>query len=733
MADNPPSTEPLEKRESSLGNPTSFWAELKRRKVMRVAITYAVVAWLLIQVSAIIFPQFGIPEWAARLVTIVLFIGFPIALIIAWAFELTPDGMKTTKSADEKRDDAPVSKKRLRKQNWLTIGFAAGLPTLIFGALAFYFYFGSRSSESDLASEDRPYFLGSIAVLPIEVISGQEEMNAIADGLHEEILTQLSLMDPLDVVSRTSTLQYRDPAKSIVTIAGELGADFVLEGSVQKLGDTWRLVLQLIEASDDVHLESTTYDRPLTDDGDLADQKILAWRAAIGTYRRLNEEFPPSKKISKQRDDWVAKKRTELMEIDSEFWENPEARISLINSIMEKSQEFISADPLLGEPYRRRLTYFGQVAGGRGYDPVSWVDEMKLYSEQALEMDSGHFDTHIHTGTFHMFALSRPDLAIPYLQAGLDLYEKNAEFSHNWPYYHLSRAHFLTGSPVVSLKILERVPEEVEFTHLVFWRDAFEFSRQFENGIEFLELQLARANQAGDTYNILDISRQIAEFNAWWEGSSRAVEEHYESVAGDPNATEGYKGRLLFFMRRYREALEMIETMDPGSDRFAPDYLELIQYRGIALRETGHLELSQSYLEQSLENLSNNVGLFAAEPGLGYALVSVLNAYLRNEDASLEAMAKAESYHDAAVNLPVYYLIQGLIAQAYFELGDYDNSLKKIELLLSGPSGTSAGRVLLDFNEPELYSNSEFQTLIRKYSHQLRDPAILDSLFGEEK
>ena len=118
----------------------TFWAELKRRKVMRVAITYAVVAWLLIQISATVFPQLGMPEWTPRLVTLLLLIGFPVALILTWAFELTPDGIKTTQHAREDRGDTPVSKQQQRKRNWFSVVFAAAIPTLIFGTLAIFFY-----------------------------------------------------------------------------------------------------------------------------------------------------------------------------------------------------------------------------------------------------------------------------------------------------------------------------------------------------------------------------------------------------------------------------------------------------------------------------------------------------------------------------------------------------------------------------------------------------------------
>ncbi len=245
--------------------PISFWSELKRRKVMRVAITYAVVAWLLIQVSATVFPQFDIPDWGARFVTLLLVIGFPVALIIAWAFELTPDGIKTTKAADEGREEAPVSKKQERKRNWLTIGFAAGLPTLIFGILAAVFFIKARTAEAEIDALEQDRYNKSIAVLPLENMSPDEGNAFFAGGVHEDILTHLSRIAELKVISRTSTLQFADVKRNLSDIGATLGVRYVVEGSVRRAEGHVRVTVQLIDAKTDEHLWAENYDRELKD------------------------------------------------------------------------------------------------------------------------------------------------------------------------------------------------------------------------------------------------------------------------------------------------------------------------------------------------------------------------------------------------------------------------------------------------------------------------------------
>ena len=248
----------------------SFWSELKRRKVMRVAITYAAVAWLIIQIAATTFEGFGIPLWAFRFVTIMLVIGAPVAIIIAWAFELTPEGIKTTRAADEARGDKPVSKQQQQKRNWMAYAIGAAVPTLIFGVLAGFFYLRSdppvTPKQSVGGSPSQVEVLDkSIAVLPLVNMSPDAENAFFADGVQEEILTNLSQIKELFVMGRTSTLRYRDSVKSLKEIGSELGVKYLLEGSVQRAANQVRVTVQLIESETEGHLWAESYTHELDD------------------------------------------------------------------------------------------------------------------------------------------------------------------------------------------------------------------------------------------------------------------------------------------------------------------------------------------------------------------------------------------------------------------------------------------------------------------------------------
>jgi TolB-like protein len=232
-------------------NPKKFFSELKRRNVYKVAIAYGVVAWLLMQVASQIFPFFDIPNWAVRLVVLVLIIVFPIALVIAWAFELTPEGLKRTEFADE-------LPKKPAPNHWIYV-------VIIAGAISIGLFFLGRFTAAPRQRASADLQAKSIAVLPFESLSEDKANAYFADGIQEEILTRLSKIADLKVISRTSTQQYQSKPGNLAEIAKQLGVANILEGSVQKVADQVRVNVQLIQVASDSHLWADTFDRKLVD------------------------------------------------------------------------------------------------------------------------------------------------------------------------------------------------------------------------------------------------------------------------------------------------------------------------------------------------------------------------------------------------------------------------------------------------------------------------------------
>ena len=233
----------------------SVWGELKRRNVVRVAIAYAVVAWLSIEVSATTFPMLKLPEWAATFVTVLLIIGFPVAVIFAWAYEFTPEGLKKEKDIDRSESITHITG---RKLDFIIIGVLT--VALLMFALD-KFVWTESSAPVTTANADRR----TIAVLPFINMSSDPEQEYFSDGLAEELLNLLAQIPELRVTSRTSAFSFKGQGATIAEVGRTLDVEHVLEGSVRRSGDTIRITAQLIEVSTDTHIWSDTWDRNFED------------------------------------------------------------------------------------------------------------------------------------------------------------------------------------------------------------------------------------------------------------------------------------------------------------------------------------------------------------------------------------------------------------------------------------------------------------------------------------
>jgi len=233
----------------------NFFAELKRRNVYKVAVAYAVVGWLLVQVATQVFPFLEIPNWVVRLVITLVAIGFPIALIVAWAFEATPEGIKRTEVADA----MPAATSAPKKHAWI---YVVVISAAISVAL---FFLGRYTAGNRTVVLPNQLSSKSIAVLPFDNLSRDPDNAFFAEGVQDEILTRLAKVADLKVIARTSTAKFKSSPENLPDIAKQLGALNILEGSVQKANDQVRVNVQLINAMTNSHLWAEIYDRKLTD------------------------------------------------------------------------------------------------------------------------------------------------------------------------------------------------------------------------------------------------------------------------------------------------------------------------------------------------------------------------------------------------------------------------------------------------------------------------------------
>ncbi|TDJ31381.1 MAG: tetratricopeptide repeat protein [Gammaproteobacteria bacterium] len=286
----------------------SLFKELQRRNVMKMTVVYVLAGWVLLQVADIVIPALGIPEWGVTFVLVLIALGFPIALIFSWVYEITPEGIR------KEKDIAPgesITHETSAKLNYLVVGLL-----VVIAALLAFNLFGTRGlktesaviavSEPDTATAvDSPVSPGegltSVAVLPFVNMSADPDNEYFSDGISEELLNVLVKVKGLRVPSRTSSFAFKGEGKPIAEIAAILKVDHVLEGSVRKAGNTVRVTAQLIDVGTDTHLWSETYDRELTDifaiQDEIANSIVRALQATLGTEVPAIAESRPTESL----------------------------------------------------------------------------------------------------------------------------------------------------------------------------------------------------------------------------------------------------------------------------------------------------------------------------------------------------------------------------------------------------------------------------------------------------
>ena len=391
----------------------SFFNELKRRNVVRVAIAYAVAAWVLLQIADLVLENIAAPPWVIQTMMLVILLGFVASVVIAWAYEMTTEGIK--RQADVDRDQS-ITAATGQKLDRIIIGF-------LVLAVAYFVYDKASTPElSQIAPAPLPAEQTtvvsetaaepSIAVLPFVNMSTDAEQEFFSDGISEELLNLLVRVDGLKVASRTSSFIYKGSKQSLADIAGELRVDHVLEGSVRKSDNRVRITAQLIDAATDRHLWSDTYDRELTDifgiQDEIANAIVTALRNELGVLDNTQavsagvatENLDAYQLYLKARGLFLARAELETavalfeqaVELDPEFaraWESLAANYSVMESwgfvgrdyknlALEAAQKALDLDPALSTPWAVKA----QEASDNG-DMVVSIE----YMDKAIEMD----------------------------------------------------------------------------------------------------------------------------------------------------------------------------------------------------------------------------------------------------------------------------------------------------------------------------------------------------------
>ena len=661
---------------------SGFLEELRRRKVYRVAAAYIIAAGFIIQIASAVFPAWELPNWTFRLLVTLLLIGFPIALILAWAFDVTPEGIRATK--------ATTAETHLRR-NMIVL-----VATGVIVSVAAGFFLLPRAAARKIDK--------SIAVLPFQNLSDENENAYFADGIQDDILTNLSKISDLKVISRTSVMLYRGSGiRNARDIGKALGVATLLEGSVRRIGNRVRVNVQLINANNDEHIWAEDYDRDLTDV--FAIQTDLAQKIASALQAKLS---PNEKALLDHRP--TQNPDAYLLFVQAHDWAN---RAEMFHDTSLK------AEPLFEQAIKLDPNFAAAFAGlsmveswvYHNSDPVpSRRQKARLNAEEALRL--------------------QPDLPEGHLALGFSYYYGDRDYERALTEFEIARrdlpnesqAYLAIGSIqrrqgkwAESTANLEKAatldPKNISIlVNLCF---SYMALRNFETADKVIERGITASPQSFQ-------ARALKGFIAvLWKGDLSAAEKVFSSAPPetDPNGlATGARAWILVLERKYPDALQALErfrgetmftsTTAPSPKAFLEGLIYLLQGdKTKAQAELGHARvISEKLLREAPADPARH-----AQHGLILAMLGQKEEAIAEGKRAVELLPESQDALDGPQGTAA-------LAQIYAWTGESDEALRLLDHLLAVPSNITVPMLKLDPAWDSLRQDPRFQALIDKYS-----------------
>jgi TolB-like protein/Flp pilus assembly protein TadD len=659
---------------------SGFFAELQRRKVYRVAAAYIIAAGFIIQIGSAVFPAWELPSWTLRLVVVLLLAGFPVALILAWAYDVTPQGIQVTAKAPPGVH---------RRRNIITLA-AAGVAI---SAVAGFFLF-PRASGRNVEK--------SIAVLPFQSLSEEKENAYFADGMQNDILTNLSKIGDLKVISRMSVMSYRgDAVRNAREIGKALGVATLLEGSVRRAGNRVRVSVQLINANNDEHIWAEDYDRDLTDV--FAIQTDLAQKIATALQARLSSN--------------------EKARLDKRPTQNPDAYLLFVQAHDLANQAdfpepLLKAEPLFEEAIKLDPNFALAFAGlsrvesslYHNSDPVpARREKARLHANEALRL--------------------QPDLPEGHLALGYSYYYGDRDYERALAEFETARRGLPNESQAClavgaiqrrqgkwteSTANLEKAATLDPKNAKILNNLAFSYMavRNFEAADKILDRVIAVAPQS---LNMRAVKAYLA---IAWKGDLSAAEKQFSTIPPeiDPDGMMTW-ARVWFLIleRKFSEALAAVqkfrgETLaNPASAPCPKAFLEGIVYLCLDDKEKAHpaFERARAVAEKLVREAPEDS---ARRGQLGFilAVLGQKEEAIREGKRAVELLPESEDAFDGPK------ATAGL-AQIYAWTGESDEAFRLLDHLLAVPNGLTVPWLKLDPAWDPLRKDPRFQDLLAKY------------------
>ncbi len=659
-----------------------FFEELRRRKVYRVAIAYVVVSWALAQGLAQVLPVFDISNSVIRVVIALLLIGFPVALVLAWVFDVTSQGIRATSTPS-----VPVARRRRNLIMLIAIG--------VIISVAAGFFLLPRASARKVDK--------SIAVLPFQNLSDEKENAYFADGMQDDILTNLSKIGDLKVISRTSVMSYRDGARNAREIGKSLGVGTLLEGSVRRSGNRVRVNVQLINANNDEHIWAEDYDRELTDV--FAIQTDLAQKIASALQAKLspNEKARLDRRPTRDSDAY-------LLYVQAHGYAN---RPDRFRDTSLKAEELFEQAIKLDRNFAAAYAGLSMVESWLYHEsePIpAHREKARLNAEESLRLQPNLPEGHLALGFSYYYgdrdyerALSEFEIAKRDLPNEADAYSAIAAIQRRQGKWAESTANF---EKAVSLD-----PKNAN----VLFNLGLNYmaQRDFETADKIFDRAIAADPQAFASRGMKS-ALAIA-----WKGDVGFVEKQLSLVPGefDPDGlVTAARVGILMLQRKFADALKLLQQFR-GETLLYPDtgpcpkaLLEgrLYLYQGDKTKAHAAFERARPVAEQLVRDAPG-------DPGRHVQLGAVLAGLGLKEEAVNEGRKAVESVPESqdAFEGPQ---ATAALAEIYAWVGEYDEAFRLLDHLLKVPNGLTVPALKLDPVWDPLRKDPRFQALIDKYA-----------------
>jgi TolB-like protein/Tfp pilus assembly protein PilF len=668
-----------------------FFAEMRRRNVYRVAVAYLVVGWFLVQVATQTFPFFEIPSWCVRLVIILVGIGFPIAVILAWAYELTPDGIKRAEDLTPEEAAHPTSGRRL---NALIIG-------VLLCVIALLVYQRFRHGGGSPEGMEK-----SIAVLPFDNFSDEKENAFFADGIQDDILTSLAKIHDLKVISRTSVMPYRGAVqKNLRQIAEALGVANVLEGSVRRGGNRVVVTVQLIDARNDHHIWANRYDRPLADSlglqGELAAEIAAELRATLSPEEKVRVETKPTQ----NPDAYV-------LYLKARGYESNPDRLFEDYSVAERLYgEAIQHDPGFALAHARLSATIARI--------YHWFDStddrkarMKTEAERALQLRPDLGEGHLALGLYYYWAEANYEKALEEFGLAAAALPNDSDIG-----YFAAAIRRRQGRWNDNLELLKKsqtidpgnanVAEEIAYT--------YSFLHDWPEAVRTQERVIALAP---DSVNA-KVLRAYLDF--WSQGSTAALKNVLGQIPPgvDPaGLVTRARWDMAMIQHDYAAADQAMTSCPLDQFQSGGQPTPKSFYRGCVALARGDEAAARTSFEAMLATFEAAVQQAPAN-ALRHANLGLLYSFMGHKEEAIREGQRAVELMPDEKDAVFGPWMTGYLAMIYARVGEADSALPLLERLLASPGPVDYTNCCITQNDlrhrwqwDPLRNNPRFQKLL---------------------